>query len=1319
MKAKYKGAIKLFFTIALILLSCSMLFACAKDDIHNLKPIYQAIQLPLNGNIYIDDYITYDGKGKLTYSVENTDVLLLKDGKVTGIATGNGKIVVSTKDETISIPVYVVNPGETSIEAIDNETVYDGDTKNINIRAPSLPEGSILKYYQNGEEFLGTTEPGIYEITVEAFLPDGFSAYYLQQTATLTIDRATVSMSQIRFRNASYDYDGTEKELLIEGELPSYVTVSYSNNKHSDVGKYNATVNFAVDTKYYYEIMPLNAQLTINSISIDSAKLGFLNKTVVYNGNYQYISYNNLPQGFTVEYYLNTVSEGNKITDITAWFKNVGTYIIIAKLSADEIYTKNYQFTPNVTATLEIRKADFINNLLWNDVPTAYQYSGEGVTVGENGSVCLTGDTPFGVNGEFTDGTSFTYFYLIDDKKVAITEENSTQTDVGIYKVIASFNMPIGVDTNYNKLADMEFSFTINKANYNMDNVVFEGETFTYDGDIRTYLVSYPTQFGIDVKIDYYLSEDNGLTFAKVETPSAQNVGTYLMRASFTYNTTVLLNNYLPIAAKTITVNVERLAVDLGDITFENATYDYQGVERSLQVGGTIPSNVNVSYSENNLQTDADIYYITATFAYKIGENEVATNNYYFIQNSVKVSNTKIAILTIKKASYDEAEIIPLYHVNGDIYSPNKKLLDYAILNEENEQTQEISWAYPETIPTVNNSGYTAYYNRDIKNYNNCIVNISIDIQQAQIDGNDISIASQFLPRTGSPVKPDYLINGQKDENNVLKVIMPSLIEWGEYSISVSFELADKINYKFINVPEPIDINLFIYNGSLFNYKDSVTQINGTQLIKYFGGAFTTLSVPNGTTSIRKEAIADADSLTEIILPDTLNKTNVARGAIKLTANSMLSRITIPFVGVNGFDDFGSLFELNNADLPSTLEYVTVSAEYNIPDNAFKGCENIRQINYTFDVLGVGNDAFNGCKKLTTIRIGTSMTSIGQYAFRNCFNLINLSVPFIGSDITDTLSTISYLLGENIDENEYRNYLLATLNITGNVVSLPDSAFANLSNVGTINLPSTLQSIGKEAFSMVKAKLNINDDIEIITEKMFYNYRGTSLTLPSGVTSIGAYAFSGASLLASLTLPNTVTSIGKNAFQKVKCIVSFEQGATISVIGESAFYEYEGGGFIIPATVTELGKNSFQKSGFTSIIIPSSVTTLGEGVFQECPNLTNVTLYNTLVGTKMFYNCQSLTTINFENVQTISSSAFEKCQNLQSVLLKENVQEIGEFAFYDCTSMNSCEIMANEVIVLHDNSFRTGESFIIRVHNPDEYKTAYPNLSDRFMVWGS
>ena len=52
-----------------------------------------------------------------------------------------------------------------------------------------------------------------------------------------------------------------------------------------------------------------------------------------------------------------------------------------------------------------------------------------------------------------------------------------------------------------------------------------------------------------------------------------------------------------------------------------------------------------------------------------------------------------------------------------------------------------------------------------------------------------------------------------------------------------------------------------------------------------------------------------------------------------------------------------------------------------------------------------------------------------------------------------------------------------------------------------------------------------NDFLKSLIERT-----ATSITIPSGVTSIGDWAFSGCTGLTSITIPNSVTSIGSGVF---------------------------------------------------------------------------------------------------------------------------------------------------------------------------------------------
>ena len=128
----------------------------------------------------------------------------------------------------------------------------------------------------------------------------------------------------------------------------------------------------------------------------------------------------------------------------------------------------------------------------------------------------------------------------------------------------------------------------------------------------------------------------------------------------------------------------------------------------------------------------------------------------------------------------------------------------------------------------------------------------------------------------------------------------------------------------------------------------------------------------------------------------------------------------------------------------------------------------------------------------------------------------------------------------------------------------------------------------------------------------FYGCSGlTSLTLPSGVTSIGNKAFRGCSRLTSLTIPSGVTSIGKRAFYGCSGLTSLTLPSGVTSIGNYAFYGCRGlTSMTIPSGVTVIGEGAFRGcSGLTSIYVyPENLPELESGIFSGC-NAQNCTVY--------------------------------------------------------------------------------------------------------------
>ena len=77
-------------------------------------------------------------------------------------------------------------------------------------------------------------------------------------TPTTTADTETVKldydMSNVKFEDKTLVYDGNEHTLEITGSLPNGVSVTYTNNKLTEVGTLQVTASFKGDYVKYNKI---------------------------------------------------------------------------------------------------------------------------------------------------------------------------------------------------------------------------------------------------------------------------------------------------------------------------------------------------------------------------------------------------------------------------------------------------------------------------------------------------------------------------------------------------------------------------------------------------------------------------------------------------------------------------------------------------------------------------------------------------------------------------------------------------------------------------------------------------------------------------------------------------------------------------------------------------------------------------------------------------------------------------------------------------------------------------------------------------------
>ena len=262
-----------------------------------------------------------------------------------------------------------------------------------------------------------------------------------QQPADPTLETIT----GVTFTSQSFDYDGSEKKIVVSGILPEGVSVAYTNNTGTDANTYNATAVLSGDG---YNTLTLNATLTINKI--DMTGLSLDGATATYDGaEHSIILIGDAPAGSTVSY---TGGENGK-----NGATNAGNYPITVTVEH-----KNYN-TFTSTANLVIKKLDFVN----------LEFKGASFTYDtELHEITLTGNVPGDVLIVYTGGEN----------------GKNGATNVGSYTITVTVQ-----HKNYNTFtatavlnittSEESLSVFFSDGNVYFQNTLDEKYLYTYDGN--------------------------------------------------------------------------------------------------------------------------------------------------------------------------------------------------------------------------------------------------------------------------------------------------------------------------------------------------------------------------------------------------------------------------------------------------------------------------------------------------------------------------------------------------------------------------------------------------------------------------------------------------------------------------------------------------------------------------------------------------------------------------------------------------------------------------------------------------------------------
>jgi len=238
------------------------------------------------------------------------------------------------------------------------------------------------------------------------------------------------------------------------------------------------------------------------------------------------------------------------------------------------------------------------------------------------------------------------------------------------------------------------------------------------------------------------------------------------------------------------------------------------------------------------------------------------------------------------------------------------------------------------------------------------------------------------------------------------------------------------------------------------------------------------------------------------------------------------------------------------------LVYTITNGEATITDidSALSGAVTIPETMGGVPVVAIGEKAFNGGTAVTSVALPSTVKTIGAYAFYN--------TGITSMDIPEGVTSIGNYAFAN-------NASLKTLNVSSTVTSIGTAVVLNcgaIQNIIVDDNNASYCSVNGVLFNKSKTTIVIYPQ----------GKTATSYEIPDGVTVIGGSSFKNCIYLKNISIPESVTKINGEAFSNCKNVSSFYIPSNVVSISSKAFYycvKLEK--ITISKSVTTIGANAF------------------------------------------------------------------------------------------------------------------------------------------------
>ena len=239
---------------------------------------------------------------------------------------------------------------------------------------------------------------------------------------------------------------------------------------------------------------------------------------------------------------------------------------------------------------------------------------------------------------------------------------------------------------------------------------------------------------------------------------------------------------------------------------------------------------------------------------------------------------------------------------------------------------------------------------------------------------------------------------------------------------------------------------------------------DGTTVTGVANKNVTSITIPEGITTIGEKAFQNCKSLINVVLPSTLTEigANAFHNCEKLTNVVIPEKVTK--IDTYAFNNCAALTSIN---VPKNVTF--------IGSWAFSNCINLAELTFSGGVQTIDMYAFATCKTLTEVVLPEGLTTMGSGVFYSCEKLVKVTFPSssltkIGGGTFSGCSSLKSVifpdsLTEMGDANTFNNCTsLEFVKVPGCVDSVGGGLFKSLPNLKTVIISEGTDTLYTYAF---------------------------------------------------------------------------------------------------------------------------------------------------------------------------------------------------------------------------------------------------------------